>query len=85
MLVYNGNMGSIPRPLRTHIATLLIALAFLLAQFIVETLVVYGLMRFLPNIGTFLYTSKEVVVVIHLGITALLISIAKSYSRKLYA
>jgi len=59
---------------------LFVSLVFVVAQFIVELIVVSFLVNVMPSIGTFLYTQKTIFVVIHTIITVVLLWFAGNCS-----
>ncbi|MFA6364819.1 MAG: hypothetical protein WCW78_00250 [Candidatus Paceibacterota bacterium] len=77
-------MGFLPASARPHIAMLMTALAFLIAQFIGELLIVYIITQLFPDAGTFLYASKQIVVFFHLLLTLVLVLYAKPVSKRFY-
>ena len=56
-----------------HVVILLLSAAFILAQFIVELILVSFLINVAPSVGTFLYGAKWVPTVIHVTITVILL------------
>ncbi len=63
---------------------LLTAVIYLLAQFIGEYMIIFGIIQFLPSFAAVLYSSKQVIVVVHLIITLALVIYAKRVSTRLY-
>ncbi len=63
---------------------LLTAVIYLLAQFIGEYMIIYGIIEFIPSFAAALYASKQVIVVVHLIITLVLVIWARRVSVKLY-
>lgn len=63
---------------------LLIAVIYILAQFIGEYMIIFGIIQYLPSFAAVLYGSKQVIIVVHLLITLALVIWAKRTSTKLY-
>ncbi|MFA5870486.1 MAG: hypothetical protein WC842_01170 [Candidatus Paceibacterota bacterium] len=56
-----------------HVVILLLSAAFILAQFIVELILVSFLINVFPPVGTFLYGTKWIPTVIHMTLTVILL------------
>lgn len=63
---------------------LLTAVIFLLAQFIGEYMIIYGIIEYVPSFAATLYASKQVIVVVHLILTLVLVMWARRMSAAFY-
>ncbi len=70
--------------LKEQIALFLTSIIFILAQFIAELVIIYGIIEFIPSFTVTLYASKQVIVVVHLLVTLFLVVWAKHISNDLY-
>ena len=73
-----------PTLVRPPVMLLLTAVIFLLAQFIGEYVIIYGIIEFFPNFAATLYASKQVIAVVHMALTVILVIYAKRLSSKVY-
>jgi hypothetical protein len=60
------------------------AIAFLLAQFIGEMAIVYGILEYIPSFGPMLYSSKQVIILVHFIITVALVMWARKIASRMY-
>ncbi len=70
--------------MRLHVAIFLVAFGLLIAQFVFELGIVYGISLVSDVASSYLVASKIVLIVLHLLITLVLIVLAKRIGDKYY-
>lgn len=77
-------MSFVPQRMRLHVAIFLIAFSLLIAQFIFELGIVYGVSLISDVASSYLVASKIIFIVLHVLITLILIALAKRIGDKHY-